>query len=82
MASGNSWADQWDSTNNEEYNSNSASDVRREKGNGKMAKVKVVALSGLEKAKIVASVGVQKVKSGTSTGIKWIKNQYQKRTSK
>lgn len=82
MASGNSWADQWDNSNNEEYNNNSNSYVGKEKGNGKMAKVKVVALSGLEKAKIVASVGAQKVKSGASTGIKWIKHQYQKRTAK
>jgi len=80
MASGNTWADQWDSSNTEEYNNDSY--VRKEKGNGKMAKVKVVALSGLEKAKIVASVGAQKVKSGTTIGIKWIKNQYQKRASK
>ncbi len=80
MASGNSWADQWDNGNTEEYNHDSY--VRKEKGNGKMAKVKGVALSGLEKAKIAASVGAQKVKSGTSMGIKWIKNQYHKRTSK
>lgn len=45
MDSGNRWADQWDNTNNnEEYNNNSESYGRKETGNGKMAKVKVVAV--------------------------------------
>lgn len=44
----------------------------------KMAEVKAAASTGLDKAKTAA----QKVKSGTSVGIKWVKNQYQKKTSK
>ncbi|KAH9291427.1 hypothetical protein KI387_043383, partial [Taxus chinensis] len=78
MASGNSWADQWDMHNDDSYGNSNGS---AEKDNRKMAKVKGAASSGLEKAKVAASSGAQKVKTGTSTGIKWIKNQYQKRTS-
>ena len=48
----------------------------------KMADAKAVASAGMDKAKTAAVVGAQKVKSGTSAGLKWVKNQYQKRTSK
>lgn len=47
-----------------------------------MDKAKAAALVGADKAKAAAVVGAMKVKSGTSAGIKWVKNQYQKRTSK
>ncbi|GLJ11230.1 hypothetical protein SUGI_0147860 [Cryptomeria japonica] len=57
MASGNSWADQWDSHNDDYNNSNGP----KEKDNAKMAKVKGAASVGFEKAKVAASSGAQKI---------------------
>ena len=48
----------------------------------KMAEAKAAASAGYDKAKAAAVVGASKVKSGASLGFEWIKNQYQKRTSK
>lgn len=75
-----SWADQWGSSGGMDNYDNGRKN-ETPKGN-KMAKVKDVASAGFGKAKVVASTGAQKVKSGTSVGISWVKNQYQKRTSK
>ncbi|PIA50940.1 hypothetical protein AQUCO_01100038v1 [Aquilegia coerulea] len=79
-----SWADQWGSGG---YGADPEDDHNNTKkgssGSGKkMADMKSTASAGLDKAKAAAAVGAQKVKSGTSVGIKWMKNQYQKKTSK
>ncbi|XP_062209321.1 uncharacterized protein LOC133911135 [Phragmites australis] len=79
------WADQWGSGDN--------GSLKRAGGNGSSinakadkktvtGNVKAAASEGFIKAKAAALVGAQKVKSGTSSGIKWVKEQYQKRTSK
>jgi len=82
-----SWSDQW---GNGGFGSGHYDEedekVKKSSGSSKMAagvdKAKSVAIVGADKAKTAAVVGAQKVKSGTSAGIKWMKNQYQKRTSK
>ena len=90
-----SWSDQWGSGN---YGVEDNDDKTKKNSNAggsskKMAEVKAVASAGLgkakaaavvgaDKAKVAAVFGAKKVKSGTSIGIKWIKNQYQKRSSK
>ncbi|XP_014493614.1 uncharacterized protein LOC106755902 [Vigna radiata var. radiata] len=86
MSKGPSWSDQW---GNGGFGSDHYEDEKVKKSSGsskKMAagmdKAKAAAIVGADKAKTAAVVGAQKVKSGTSAGIKWVKNQYQKRTSK
>ncbi|XP_072951890.1 uncharacterized protein [Typha angustifolia] len=76
-----SWADQWGAGG---AGDDTAKNETKEKDNkkNKMANVKAAASTSLDKAKAAATVGAQKVKSGTTMGIKWVKNQYQKRTSK
>ncbi|KAG6748665.1 hypothetical protein D5086_026817 [Populus alba] len=76
-----SWADQWGSGSfSKEDDEKFMAKIGHNNGNAskKMAEVKAAASTGLDKAKTAA----QKVKSGTSVGIKWVKNQYQKKTSK
>ncbi|KAJ0966172.1 hypothetical protein J5N97_027310 [Dioscorea zingiberensis] len=77
-----SWAEQWGAggigDGNEQNHENKVSNEK----NNKMANVKAAASVGLGKAKVAATAGAQKVKSGTSLGIKWVKNQYQKKSSK
>lgn len=75
------WADQWGSGSfNKEDDEKFMAKIGHNNGNAskKMAGVKAAASTGLDKAKTAA----QKVKSGTSVGIKWVKNKYQKKTSK
>ncbi|OIW08433.1 hypothetical protein TanjilG_03109 [Lupinus angustifolius] len=89
-----SWSDQWGTggidNDNYEYegdklkksgSSNKLSGAKAAASAG-MDKAKSVALVGADKAKSAAAVGAQKVKSGTFAGLKWVKNQYQKRSSK
>ncbi|PKA48655.1 hypothetical protein AXF42_Ash018472 [Apostasia shenzhenica] len=79
-----SWADQWGSGGVMGDDDNYDKHDSKESGSKgkKMANVKAAASSGLDKAKTAATVGAHKVKSGTSMGISWIKNKYQKRSSK
>ncbi|KAF5726452.1 hypothetical protein HS088_TW22G00130 [Tripterygium wilfordii] len=74
------WADQWDNLDSQD------DDDKNKKTSGssgkKMTEVKAAASAGLDKAKVAATVSTQKVKSGTSAGMKWVKNQYQKFSSK
>ncbi|KAG0478965.1 hypothetical protein HPP92_013684 [Vanilla planifolia] len=73
------WAEQWGGMD-DEYDKH---DAKESSSKGKkMANVKAAAGAGLGKAKTAATAGAQKVKIGTSMGISWIKNKYQKRTSK
>ncbi|CAL0303956.1 unnamed protein product [Lupinus luteus] len=89
-----SWSDQWGTgglgSDNYEYeddklkkssSSNKLSGAKAAASAG-MDKAKSAALVGADKAKSAATVGAQKVKSGTFAGLKWVKNQYQKRSSK
>jgi len=91
------WSDQWGSGGHgsDDYDdSEIAKKNSKSSGSGKkmenakamasvsMDKAKSAAIVGADKAKSAAVVGAQKVKSGTSAGLKWIKNQYQKKTSK
>ncbi|KAJ7948148.1 CDP-diacylglycerol-glycerol-3-phosphate 3-phosphatidyltransferase [Quillaja saponaria] len=87
------WADQWGSFGDDEDNGKLVNKKGSSSGGKKMADVKAVASAGLDKAKDAATVGAdraktaavasaQKVKSGTSAGFKWMKNQYQKKSSK
>ncbi|KAJ7529653.1 hypothetical protein O6H91_15G060300 [Diphasiastrum complanatum] len=82
-----SWADQWgnhDDADNAAFKGQEGAAANS--GNKKFSvyekKMKAAASTGLEKAKSAASVGAQKMKAGTTTGIRWIKDQYQKRSSK
>lgn len=89
-----SWADQWGTGSFGDSKDDEKSVTKKEGGNNKkMAeakaaasagydKAKGAALVGADKAKAAAVVGALKLKSGTSMGIKWVKDQYQKRTSK
>lgn len=73
------WTDQWASgeDNSGSRSTNGKADKKTVAGN-----VKAAASEGFVKAKAAALVGAHKVKAGTSTGIKWVKEQYNKRTSK
>ena len=75
-----SWADQWGTGGGVDHYDGGGKHKSSE--GKKMANVKAAASTGLGKAKVAATVGAQKVKSGASVGISWVKNQYQKRTSK
>ncbi|CAJ2654848.1 hypothetical protein L195_g026069 [Trifolium pratense] len=91
-----SWSDQWGTggLGSDEYDNEAVNKSSKSSGSGKkmtdaklmatasMDKAKSAAIVGADKAKTAAVVGAQKVKSGTSAGLKWIKNQYQKKTSK
>ncbi|WJX49926.1 hypothetical protein P8452_36301 [Trifolium repens] len=92
-----SWSDQWGTggLGSDEYEDEAVKkNNKSSSGSGKkmtdaklmatasMDKAKSAAIVGADKAKTAAVVGAQKVKSGTSAGLKWIKNQYQKKTSK
>jgi hypothetical protein len=91
-----SWSDQWGTGGlaSDEYEDEAVKKNTKSSGSGKkmtdaklmatasMDKAKSAAIVGADKAKTAAVVGAQKVKSGTSAGLKWIKNQYQKKTSK
>lgn len=81
-----SWADQWGTGSFGDNEEGEKSDTKKGGGGGgnnkKMAEAKAAASAGYDKAKAAAVVGALKLKTGTSMGIKWVKNQYQKRTSK
>ncbi|CAJ1979056.1 unnamed protein product [Sphenostylis stenocarpa] len=83
-----SWSDQWGNGGfgSEHYDLEDEKMKKSSGSNKKMAagmdKAKAAAIVGADKAKTAAVVGAQKLKGGTSAGIKWVKNQYQKRTSK
>lgn len=77
-----SWSDQWGSGNYGVGENEHEKAMEKKKSGKKMDDVKAAASVGLAKAKVAAIFGAQKVKTGTSFGVKWIKNQYQKRTSK
>ncbi|KAG4985689.1 hypothetical protein JHK86_033380 [Glycine max] len=81
---GPSWSDQWGSGGfgSDHYEEEEKMKMKKSGSSKKMADAKAVASAGMDKAKTAAVVGAQKVKSGTSAGLKWVKNQYQKRTSK
>ncbi|KAL4327835.1 hypothetical protein AHAS_Ahas13G0139800 [Arachis hypogaea] len=91
-----SWSDQWGSGGfgSDDYGDDHHNEKMDKSGSSKkmadakavasagMDKAKAAALVGADKAKAAAVVSAMKVKSGTSAGLKWVKNQYQKRTSK
>ncbi|KAL2328355.1 hypothetical protein Fmac_021782 [Flemingia macrophylla] len=86
-----SWSDQWGNEafgssehyyEDEKLKKSSGSSKAKAVASAGVDKAKTVAIVGADKAKTAAVVGAQKVKSGTFAGLKWVKNQYQKRTSK
>ncbi|KAK6932295.1 hypothetical protein RJ641_001927 [Dillenia turbinata] len=79
-----SWAEQWGTggIGDMEEDEYLKGDKKETGSSNKMASAKAAASAGFGKAKAAALVGAMKVKSGTSSGIKWVKNQYQKRSSK
>lgn len=74
----NSWADQWDSSNQA---SGKTTDDGKSSG-GASGKYKEKVEAGLGKTKAVASSGLKKVKIGTSLGLNWVKDKYNKTTTK
>ncbi|KAG7560070.1 hypothetical protein ISN45_Aa05g016270 [Arabidopsis thaliana x Arabidopsis arenosa] len=72
----NSWADQWDKDQSS-GKTNDGGDSR-----GTSAKYKEKVGVGLGKTKAAASSGLKKVKIGTSLGLSWVKDKYNKTTTK
>lgn len=67
---GTSWADQWDTGADPSPRARSSGSDGKKLG------------GGVEKTTAAAATGLRKVKEGTQHGFQWIKDKYQKKSSK